>query len=361
MDSLKYRYWLRCIPGLGNKKYKKLVEYCGSAKEVYHLTRGQLKEIFGIEEKDIEMIFMSKKNWNLEKEAEKLEKKGISMITMEEDTFPEQLRYLPDCPYALFYKGRMPEENEKMAAIVGARMCSSYGKAVALDLGEKLASCGVSVISGMAMGIDSFGHWGAIKGEGSTYAVLGCGVDVCYPRGGRELYERIVSTGGIISEYLPGTQPFPGQFPARNRIISGLAETLVVVEAKKKSGSLITADLALEQGKDVYAVPGRLDDTLSLGCNELIKQGAGIITSTEEFLVELGFILEKNVNKNEKIKNLLEKEELMVYSCFDLHTKNMEELVQMTGIPPADIANLLVSLQSKGILEEHFKNHYRKI
>lgn len=364
-EKRKYQYWLRCIPKIGNKKQKKLVEYCGSAKAVYELSKRQLLEVDGIQERDAQAVLESKGQWDLEKEAEIFIRTGVSMVTLEDREFPKKLKDLPDGPYALFYKGRLPQQKSKTAAIVGARRCSSYGRAVALNLGEALASRGVSVISGMAAGIDSFGHWGAIRGGGNTYAVLGCGVDICYPKGARELYERIPIFGAVLSEYLPGTIPTPGQFPARNRLISGLADVVIVVEAKQRSGSLITADFALEQGKEIYAAPGRIDDALSAGCNELIRQGAGIVTSVDDLLCELELctkigIADEEEKEREKIENALEKEELMVYSCFGLCARNMEDLLQMTKIPASELADLLVRLQTKGWIEEFYKNHYRK-
>ena len=365
-EKQKYQYWLCRIPGVGNKKRKKLVEYCGSAKEAYEWSKEQLIRIPGIGAGLAEAICGSRKGWNLEQEVQILKKTEVSMITLEEEGFPERLKHLPDCPYALFYRGSLPKEGQKTAAIVGARACSSYGRAAALELGECLARCGAAVISGMAAGIDSFGHWGAIRGGGSTYAVLGCGANVCYPRGGQELYRRILSEGGgILSEYPPGTEPSVNQFPARNRLISALSDIVIVVEAKSRSGSLITADFALEQGKEIYAVPGRIDDVLSAGCNELIRQGAGIVVSAEDLLLDFGFAGEKNglsaKKDSENMRNGLEKAELMVYSCFDLCAKNMEELLQMTKIPARELAGLLTRLQAKGLIEEFYKNHYRKI
>lgn len=232
-------------------------------------------------------------------------------------------------------------------------------------IGETLASHGISVISGMAYGIDSFGHWGAIRGGGATYAVLGSGADVCYPKGGRELYEKIQKEGGILSEYLPNTAPVAAQFPARNRIISALSDIVILVEAKERSGSLITAEFALEQGKDIYAVPGRINDALSAGCNRLIAQGAQILTNLSDFLEELGVSSaaynQEKEKENEKMKNALEKEELLVYSCFGLHAKTIEELVLHTGLSAGVVADLLVKLMMKGIVEEEFKNRYRKV
>lgn len=364
-EDQKYQYWLRCIPGVGNKKQRKLVEYCGSANEVYGLTKKQLGQMNGFYEKDINAILESKKGWDLDKEAAVLAETGVSMVTIEEDGFPGRLKILEDCPYALFFKGRLPQEGRKTAAIVGARACSSYGRAAALEIGESLALHGIDIISGLAAGIDSFGHWGAIHGGGGTYAVLGCGADICYPKGGMELYQRIQESGGILSEYLPKAKPVAARFPARNRLISALSDIVIIVEAKRKSGSLITADYALEQGKEIYAVPGRLGDTLSAGCNDLIRQGAGIVSSVGDLLIDMGFSEETysapGKKENEKRLNSLEKAELMVYSCFGLYAKNMEELQQMTNIPAGKLAELLTRLQAKGLIEEFYKNHYRKI
>lgn len=363
-ENRNYQYWLRSIRGVGNKKRKKIVEYCGSAKEAYTLTKRQLMDIPDLNEIEAEAVVFSRQHFELEKEIEILKKTGMQMITIEDAEFPKRLLQLSDCPYALFYKGSLPKEQERTAAIVGARMCSPYGKSAGLALGEALAAHGIAIVSGMAYGIDSFGHWGAVKGGGHTYAVLGCGVDICYPKGGWELYEKIQTSGGVLSEYLPQTRPIPQQFPARNRLISAFSDIVILVEAKQKSGSLITADFALEQGKDIYAVPGRIDDVLSAGCNGLIRQGAGIITSIEDFLLELGIgkdeIRLKKLKEREKIENALEKDELMVYSCFDLAPKNIEELVKMTKMPASKLADLLTKMQAKGIIEEYFKNHYRK-
>lgn len=361
-EKKMYQYWLRCVKGVGNKKLKKIVEYCGGAKEAYRLSKQELAGIPGIFERDAEAVCASRGQWDLEKEAERLIKSGVRMITAEDGAFPEKLSCLPDAPYALFYKGSLPGPSEKTAAVVGARMCSPYGRAAGLALGERLAECGASVVSGMAYGVDSFGHWGAIRGNGRTYAVLGCGPDVCYPQNGRQLYDRIQERGGVLSEYPPGTRPAQGHFPARNRLISALSDIVVVVEAKKKSGSLITADFALEQGRDVYAVPGRIGDELSEGCNELIRQGAGILSGMDCFLEELGLSPVEGAKGKEieKIKNLLEKEESLVYSCFGLYPKNMEDLVKMTKMTAPVLADLLVRLQAKGLIEEYYKNHYRK-
>ena len=205
--------------------------------------------------------------------------RGIFFLSREEQLFPQRLTAIPDAPYSLYVKGTIPQEwNNKTVAIVGARRCSAYGRSVAEKIAGRLAASGAWVISGMASGVDGSGHTGALRKNGYTCAVLGCGADICYPKSNSRIYQEILEkNGAIISEYPPGTNPSAPLFPARNRIIAGLADVVVIVEAKIKSGSLITADYALEQGKDIYAVPGRMYDALSEGCNNLIRQGAGII------------------------------------------------------------------------------------
>ncbi len=215
------------------------------------------------------------------------ETEEIRVIREWERGFPERMRELKGMPDKLYYIGTLPPEGPAVS-IVGARACSSYGSAKAKELGKFLAEHGITVISGMAEGIDGAAHEGTLLGGGKTYAVLGCGADICYPRTNRALREAIIrSGGGILTEYPAGRMPLAKQFPARNRIISALADVVVVVEARKKSGSLITADFALEQGKTVLAFPGRVGDRLSEGANALIGQGAGIVSSYETVLWEL--------------------------------------------------------------------------
>lgn len=311
-----------------------------------------------MKEHTADKLIRAKKEMDLETLCEQLAAKEIRLITIEEKEYPSRLRVLPDAPYGLFVKGKLPVEERKSVAIVGARMCSEYGREIAGRLGEELAGHGVEIISGMAKGIDSAGQHGALRGLGNTYAVLGCGTDICYPAGNRILYENIIKNGGILSEYPPQTKPFPQNFPLRNRIISGLCDALVVVEAKEKSGSLITADAALEQGREVYAVPGRLGDELSFGCNRLIKQGAGILLSPDDFLKDIGIWEEKQEFKKNFSKNLLEKEEMLLYSVLDLQPKNINEMINATGIEASECIRLLAGLEEKGYIRETFQNYY---
>lgn len=201
--------------------------------------------------------------------------------------YPQRLREIPGAPGCLYVVGELPREDVPCVAVVGARECSEYGRGVAAWLGRELGNAGVQVVSGMARGIDGICQTAVLQAGGISFAVLGCGVDVCYPRQNQELYESLCARGGVLSEYEPGTPPRAQNFPPRNRIVSGLADAVVVVEAREKSGTLITVDMALEQGREVYVVPGRITDGLSTGCNRLMKAGAGILLDVEEFMDEV--------------------------------------------------------------------------
>ena len=216
------------------------------------------------------------------------------------------------------------------------------------------------MISGMAYGIDTDGHKGALDGGGQTFAVLGCGADVCYPKRNAYLYEKIQKEGGILSEFAPKTQPLPAYFPQRNRIIAGLSDYTVVIEARLKSGSLITADYAVEQGREVYALPGRVTDALSQGCNALIQQGAGVITSVEEFLGELHLDTGNTVSQTNFHKLLLEKDEVLVYALFDLRPIGLGTMVEKSPFGLAELLDILERLEQKGFIKETIPNFYVK-
>ena len=228
---------------------------------------------------------------------------GIRMVERGERDYPARLLEIPDPPERLYVLGRLPEEKVPSVAVIGARECSEYGSYVAARLGECMGRNGIQVISGMARGIDGIGQTAALDVGGSSFAVLGSGVDVCYPARNRRLYERLRERGGVLSEYPPGTPALSRNFPPRNRIVSGLADAVVVVEAREKSGTLITVDMALEQGKEVYAVPGRVTDALSSGCNRLVKLGAAMLLDPEELAEELrGICGRRDLAVREKVQ-----------------------------------------------------------
>lgn len=297
----QYAYWLCNLPGVGNRTIAKLLEICGGTPEqVYHASEKTWEKVLNAGQfarmKELTAV------WKLEEEYQKMEAQGIGFLLREEERYPERLKRIPDAPYGIFYKGQLPEEQSLSVAMIGARDCSQYGSFVAAELGKYLAGQGVQIISGMARGIDGISQEAALQAGGLSFGVLGCGVDICYPSQNRKLYEWLLAQGGILSVYPPGTEAKPQHFPPRNRIVSGLADVVVVIEARNKSGTLITVDMALEQGKDVYVVPGRITDRLSDGCNSLIRQGAGVILSPSDFYKEIltGWEEKKGLCKEEK-------------------------------------------------------------
>lgn len=354
---MNYAYWFANVAGISNRTKYNLIQQVGSAENLYFLPEKQIKMLFGIGKEQAERLMEARK-YETQPVYEKLCEQGIEFLSLEDENYPEKLRQIPDPPYGIYVKGKLPSPQTRCIAVVGARMCSEYGRMIALQLGRKLAAQGICVVSGMARGIDAAGHSGAVEVDGMTCAVLGCGVDVCYPKSNEKLYRDILNRGCILSEVPPGTQPLPALFPQRNRIISGLCDIVVVVEARERSGSLITADQALEQGRDVYAVPGRISDSLSAGCNGLIRQGAGIISNVDDFIKELE-ISATSEYRQEYFENLLlEKEESLVYSCVDLLPRNVEELLQKTKLSMPMLAQSLAKLQQKGVITETFKNYY---
>lgn len=285
----KYLYWLDCIEGLGAGTKKNLLEAFGSGEAIYHASEKMLKYI--LEVKKLGLFMEARKHVLPEQAYEELLQNNIKFCNCFEEEFPEKLKVIPDVPFMIYYKGKLPKQDIPSVAIIGARECSSYGEFVAGELGDLLGGQGIQVISGMARGIDGISQMKAIEAGGASYAVLGCGVDVCYPKGNKGLYEELLVKGGILSTYPPGTSPQARLFPARNRIVSGLADVLVVIEARRRSGTSITVDMALEQGKDIYALPGRVTDRLSDGCNKMIKDGAHVLLSPEDFLLDLQSLL----------------------------------------------------------------------
>ena len=294
----------------------------------------------------------------MEKKIHKELPEGIRYIANNDQEFPEKLKELHDCPKGIYVRGKLPDPGKKSVAIVGARMCSAYGRATASYFARVLAANDVQIISGLALGIDGAAHEGALMAGGATFAVMAGAVDTCYPRAHIELYEQMRRTGGIISEEPCGCPPLPKLFPKRNRLISVLSDMVLVVEAKKKSGSLITADFAAEQGRDIFAVPGRLEDSLSEGCNELIFQGAGIAISPERMLEIMGKNCEKSDNSKFFMQNVLARQENMVYSCLSLQPKTLEELCAAAKLPISSVTESVMLLQLQGLAKEIGRNRY---
>lgn len=291
-------YFLQTIPGFGNQTIRRLWHAFPSGMLLMDAKEEALKGI--LKQDQIKAFLREREKQTPTDKMALLQQKGIRYYSIFDWQYPQRLRILPDAPLALFVRGKLPSENRMTAAMVGARYHSYYGEKHAKIFAGLLAQKEIGVISGMARGIDSISQRCVIENGGETYAVLGCGVDICYPAECRKLYEMLPQHGGIISEYIPGTTPRAGLFPMRNRIISALGDILLVMEAKEKSGTLITVDMALEQGKEIWVLPGRMDDTLSAGCNRLIGQGAGILTDITSFSGELDCMKEKYRRKDKR-------------------------------------------------------------
>ena len=284
MAALKYWLWLTTAPMLSNRAKLLLLEHFSSPEDVYYAQPDQLCLVEGITRQQAESL-SDKSLARAEKVLADCARDGQFIVTMDDAAYPARLRDMYDPPVLLYGKGSMPLFDEEAAvAVVGTRKCSPYGTRAASQLGYELARQGGLVISGLAKGIDGAAHQGALRAGGFTAAVLGGGADVIYPPENRRLYEDIAATGVLLSEYPPGTEPRGGHFPVRNRIISGLSLAVVVVEAPEKSGALITANTALEQGREVFAVPGPFDAPMSRGTNALIREGAGLVCEAWDVL-----------------------------------------------------------------------------
>lgn len=369
-----YWYWVNNIVGISNAKLKKLFAVFDTPEEIYKASDRLLESVKDIRQTDIATIKESRKDDYIYRQYSDIERQGIRFTYPGHINYPDKLLNIYDYPYILYYKGRLPDIDKPSVAIVGARNCTEYGRMVAQHFGESFAGMGLQVISGMALGIDAAAQKGAIKNGGYSLAVLGCGVDICYPRTNIELYTHLHDYGGIISEYPPGTAPRAGLFPMRNRIISAMADALVVVEARQKSGSLITADQALEQNRDVYVVPGRIGDALSEGCLKLIKEGAQVITSPMDIMstksIEIYYnrrqitddkrdSLDSNsISDGNLKKSGLASPKNMVYSQINLFPVSLETIINNSGISLVEAEGILLELELDGLIEEVSKNYY---
>lgn len=356
----EYWYWICGLEGIYRCTMERLITHFKNPMNLYNASSQEVENLTFLSVKQRQVLLKSRYCQTVYEEYHNRKNTGIEFISMEHPDYPWKLKEIPDPPFGLYYKGHLPDDTRTSIGIVGARQCSGYGRRMAELLAEQMVNCGVQVISGLAAGIDGFSQASAVKAGGSSFGVLGCGADICYPKKHQALYTSIQQNGGILTEYPPHTQPLALHFPMRNRIISGLSDALIVVEAKERSGSLITADFALDQGKDVFAVPGRMEEELSRGCNRLIAQGAGIIYGAEELLEELHLTRGKRA-KNKKNNIILETKEKLVYSCVDFKSKSLQTILQETKLPLQDIMAALVALELKGVIRETAKNFYAKI
>lgn len=392
MNSDDHWIWLTEIKNIWQPQIKALLKVFGSPKEIYEAEDKHILELNFLLEEEKNEILKAKKLRDIGLAKERLNKKGINFLSMEDPSFPPQLKNIKDAPYAIYYKGRLPDIRKYSVGIVGGRICSEYGKRATAEYSAKLAINDVQIISGMAMGIDAEASKAALRAGGSTFVVLGTGVDVPYPSQNTELYyEILMNGGGVISEYPPGSHGNPWQFPHRNRLISALSDKVIIVEAKKRSGTLTTAQHAIEQNVDVYALPGRIYDRLSEGSNRMIADGCGILIDSADFMSDLysrapkciyydgtgcgisqstisersnkTVTIDKNTasdNDNEKALSGNEKMKKL-YSLFDEYHQSADDLINRSSMSAEDVSTTLIDLQLNGLIKEISKDIYIKI
>ncbi len=355
-----YVHWLSCVKGIGCKKAEKLVEYFGKFEHIYRADVKELQKVSGIRECDVRMIDLSRKMMDIEKSYERLKAAGVHLTYRGKSTYPDRLISIYNAPYWLYYKGKLPDDDRPCVAVVGSRNASFGGIQTAKNMGRELAENGIQVISGLARGIDISSQKGALSITGGmTYGVMGCGIDICYPAEHIEEYMLMQENGGIISEYPMGVKAAPYYFPMRNRIISGLSDGILVIEAKKKSGSLITAELGIEQGKDIFVVPGGIGDILYEGGNNLIKSGAALVTEVSDILDALGIIQDENITQKKKKNNVvLETSEKIVYASLSLEPVHISQIASKTGFSIPDTMEIIVGLELKDVIYMVGSNYY---
>ncbi|MQY69816.1 MAG: DNA-protecting protein DprA [Firmicutes bacterium] len=340
-----YRDWilLSKLPYLGPRTCRQLVEHLGSPEKVLSASPQVLSRIPGLKGKAVSSITHQIDRIEIDRDLKRIEELGIEVINFKDPRYPVNLKTIFDPPFLLYVSGRLEKQDLDALAIVGTRR-----------LARDLAREGVTVVSGMARGIDTEAHRGALEAGGRTMAVLGCGVDIVYPPENRGLMEEIIKKGAVISEFSLGEEPEAPHFPQRNRIISGLSKGVLVVEAPLKSGALITANFALDQGRDVFAVPGNINSPNSHGTNGLIKEGAKLVESMEDVLEELNFS-ELAQLKKEKIKdkNLsLFPEEKEIFNRLKDEPSHIDLLVELSRFPASKVGELLMRLQIKSLVRE---------
>jgi len=371
-NSKHLQSWLalHLVPGMGPVTCHKLVGHFGSPEKV--LSAG-IDELSGVSRLRPESLAALTERGRQDLKAlahdeiEKAAEKHISLITYDDPLYPSLLKNIHDPPVILYLRGNPAVLNCQGIGMVGSRAATHYGRSIAEQMANSLARKGFTIISGMALGIDTAAHKGAITAEGWTIAVLGCGLDIIYPPGNHKLYQDIVASGAVVSEYPLGTMPENFRFPARNRIISGLSLGVVVVEAANRSGSLITASHALGQGREVFAVPGRIDSVKSAGTHTLLQQGAKLVHSVNDIVEEFQFTVDRENQADhgkeeaeQKIFGQLNREEAALLACLDVYPRTIDEIVRESGLSPQKTNELLLFLELKGIIESLPGKAYQK-
>lgn len=344
-------YWLGIsrVPYIGPKRARLLLSAFGSLREAWMADERSLRGA-GLDEKAITSLKTTRAKLDLDLEMRRVTKAGAEIVTQEDARFPALLKQIADAPLLLYVRGALSEADSRALAIVGTRRATPYGRDVVSRLAETLVRHGVTIVSGLAHGIDAIAHRTALHNGGRTIAVLGCGIDQVYPRDHAALAEEMTRAGAIVSEFPIGTKPDAHNFPRRNRIISGLSLGVLIAEAPEQSGALITATAALEQGRDVFAVPGSIFHAASAGTNRLIQEGAKLVQSAEDILIEFDISYQHT-----QVKRTTERiapasgAEASVLALLGEDALHVDELVRKSGLPTPDVIATLTLLELKGL------------
>jgi DNA processing protein len=358
-NELACLYFLHNLNGVGNRTLWKIKKQFGTFQACFEADQGTLHNS-PLPPSIQADLRDARQHADPPKLLERLLADQIRICCVEDDEYPQLLRSIYDPPYLFYYRGCLEILNEFCIGVVGSRAASAYGRVQARRFGNELARQGMTVVSGMARGIDTEAHHGCLEADGKTVAVLGSGLDVIYPPENRKLFERICESGLVISEFSPPTHPEPGNFPVRNRTISGLSRGVLVVEAKQKSGALITADFALEQGREVFAIPGPINSKNSAGTNYLIKQGACLVSGIEDILDEFGLNELPAVTQGELIFEL-DNEELSFLENMSHEAVHFDTLIESTTLNIGQLSTILLKMELKGIIRAMPGNYYVKL
>lgn len=360
---------LSFLPGLGCNLINRLVQEVGTPGAV--LRAGPLvKKIPGVGPRVFDLLTdghqLATARLRAQRELDQLAALNVSLLSLSSAEYPDSLRSIPDSPVLLYCSGNLDWLTRPAVAIIGARTATEYGRRISTMLAAELAAMGITIVSGAAYGIDAAAHRGALQAGGGTAAVLGCGVDVVYPRSHAGLFREIIDNGALLSEYPVGTPPEGFHFPARNRIISGLVKGVVVVEATEKSGSLITARLALDQGREVFAVPGRIDSPKSAGTHRLIQQGAHLVHTVADIIEGLSWGSGSPIlaQKSEKMTGVLlsvTPQERQLLECLDVYPRDIDTICRMTEFAIVEIHTLLLHLELKGLVRQLPGQQYERL
>ena len=352
MSDIRYWIGLSLVPDIGPITAKQLIAHAGDPEHVFRMDMHDLLSIHGMAKARAENIKTFSLWDDVEKQVMGLEKRGLSAVCYGALDYPAALKEIPDAPVVLYKKGTYQPEDRYGIAVVGSRKYSPYGEAVTQKISGDLASAGFTVISGAARGIDTFAHKSALASGGRTIAVLGSGLDVLYPAENKGLMEKIAASGCVLTEFPLGMQPNRENFPRRNRLISGLSMGVLVIEAAEGSGSLITASIALEQNREVFAVPGNITSGTSAGTNRLIRQGARMVTRADDIIEELAPMLKGFIRSETRLEVELSAEEKSLCTCLTREPQHIDAISREIRLPVHRILDILLSLELKGVVRQ---------